>query len=68
MVSSWAFPNRRLHELSIFLGPIVSIRVLFRKLIIINDPNLVSELFEKRAAQYSDRDVPELARLCVGFH
>lgn len=47
-------------------GPIISVRMTLGRMIILSDPKIIAELFEKRAAQYSDRRVPELAKL-VGW-
>ncbi|KAG8696708.1 hypothetical protein FRC08_006975, partial [Ceratobasidium sp. 394] len=44
-------------------GPIVTVRVLNNRWIIISDPHLVSELFEKRAANYSDKNVNQIIKL-----
>jgi hypothetical protein len=46
-------------------GPIITVRMLFQKVIIIDDPKIIIDLFEKKAAQYSDRYVSQLAKLCV---
>lgn len=47
-------------------GSILTVRILFRNMIVISDPNLVSELFDKRATQYSDRRTSNMAKL-VGW-
>ncbi|CAE6532763.1 unnamed protein product, partial [Rhizoctonia solani] len=47
-------------------GPIVSVRMLFQRMIIIDDPKIVTDLFEKKASQYSDRYVSQLA-LLIGW-
>ncbi|CAE6496856.1 unnamed protein product [Rhizoctonia solani] len=47
-------------------GPIVSVRMLFQKMIIVDDPKIVTYLFEKKASQYSDRYVSQLA-LLIGW-
>ncbi|KAG9090025.1 hypothetical protein FS749_000877 [Ceratobasidium sp. UAMH 11750] len=44
-------------------GPIVTVRVLNNRWIIISDPHLISELFEKRAANYSDKNVNQIIKL-----
>ncbi|QRV94459.1 cytochrome P450 family protein [Ceratobasidium sp. AG-Ba] len=44
-------------------GPIVTIRILQMYHIIISDPRLVTELFDKRAANYSDRPVRYMVNL-----
>ncbi|KDN35898.1 hypothetical protein RSAG8_11206, partial [Rhizoctonia solani AG-8 WAC10335] len=44
-------------------GPIMTIRMSFRKLFVIDDPNIVTYLFEKKGAQYSDRYVSQVAKL-----
>ncbi|QRV89147.1 cytochrome P450 family protein [Ceratobasidium sp. AG-Ba] len=44
-------------------GPLVSVRILHRRIYLVSDPNLVSELFEKRAANYSDRNINEMGKL-----
>ncbi|KAB5593510.1 Cytochrome P450 family protein [Ceratobasidium theobromae] len=44
-------------------GPIITVRMLFQRMIIIDDPKIVTYLFEKKAAQYSDRYVNQLAKL-----
>ncbi|KAG9078214.1 hypothetical protein FS749_009811, partial [Ceratobasidium sp. UAMH 11750] len=44
-------------------GPIVSVRLLHKYLFVLDDPQLVSELFEKRAANYSDRSINPMAQL-----
>ncbi|KAG8795189.1 hypothetical protein FRC12_017382, partial [Ceratobasidium sp. 428] len=44
-------------------GPLVTVRVLFRNSYIVSDPHLIVELFEKRAANYSDRGINPLAKL-----
>ncbi|KAG8700498.1 hypothetical protein FRC08_004661 [Ceratobasidium sp. 394] len=36
-------------------GPIITIRIFYLKFIVISDPYLASELFDKRAANYSNR-------------
>ncbi|KAF8670832.1 Heavy metal translocatin [Rhizoctonia solani] len=47
-------------------GPIVSIRMLFQRMIIVDDPKIITYLFEKKASQYSDRYVSQLA-LLIGW-
>ncbi|KDN35251.1 hypothetical protein RSAG8_11736, partial [Rhizoctonia solani AG-8 WAC10335] len=47
-------------------GPIVSVRMLFQRMVIIDDPKIVTYLFEKKASQYSDRYVSQLA-LLIGW-
>ncbi|KAF8600716.1 cytochrome P450 [Ceratobasidium sp. AG-I] len=47
-------------------GPIVTVRMLFGRSFITDDPRIVSELFEKRAANYSDRKINQMTRL-VGW-
>ncbi|KAH7327627.1 cytochrome P450 [Rhizoctonia solani] len=47
-------------------GPIISVRMLFQKMIIVDDPKIVTYLFEKKASQYSDRYVSQLA-LLIGW-
>ncbi|CAE6437060.1 unnamed protein product [Rhizoctonia solani] len=47
-------------------GPIVSVRMLFQRMIIIDDPTIATYLFEKKASQYSDRYVSQLA-LLIGW-
>ncbi|CAE6446625.1 unnamed protein product [Rhizoctonia solani] len=44
-------------------GSIISFRLLFRRIIVIDDPKIVTYLFEKKAAQYSDRYVNQMAKL-----
>ncbi|KAG8694180.1 cytochrome P450 1B1, partial [Ceratobasidium sp. 394] len=44
-------------------GPIISVRLLHKYLFVLDDPQLVSELFEKRAANYSDRSINPMAQL-----
>ncbi|KAF8600720.1 cytochrome P450 [Ceratobasidium sp. AG-I] len=44
-------------------GPIITIRMILRRFIIIDDPQIISELFEKRAAKYSDRHHNQMAKL-----
>ncbi|KAJ1307049.1 hypothetical protein OPQ81_008028 [Rhizoctonia solani] len=47
-------------------GPIISVRMLFQRMIIIDDPKIVTYFFEKKASQYSDRYVSQLA-LLIGW-
>ncbi|QRV76965.1 cytochrome P450 family protein [Ceratobasidium sp. AG-Ba] len=47
-------------------GPITAVPMLGERWIILSDPHLVSELFEKRAANYSDRVANELVKM-VGW-
>ncbi|KAG8694201.1 hypothetical protein FRC09_009998 [Ceratobasidium sp. 395] len=44
-------------------GPIITVRMLHNYLFVIDDPRLVTEIFEKRAANYSDRSVNGMAQL-----
>ncbi|ELU37292.1 cytochrome P450 domain-containing protein [Rhizoctonia solani AG-1 IA] len=44
-------------------GPIMTIRMAYRSLFVVDDPNVAVSLFEKKASQYSDRYVSELAKL-----
>ncbi|KAG9103433.1 hypothetical protein FRC06_010851 [Ceratobasidium sp. 370] len=44
-------------------GPIISIRMLHQHSFIISDPSIAVELFEKRAANYSDKPEIEMAKL-----
>ncbi|QRV89149.1 cytochrome P450 family protein [Ceratobasidium sp. AG-Ba] len=44
-------------------GPLVSVRMLHERIFLVSDPELISELFEKRAANYSDRDISEMGKL-----
>ncbi|QRV92905.1 cytochrome P450 family protein [Ceratobasidium sp. AG-Ba] len=44
-------------------GPLVTLRLLHQYVFIISDPNLVSELMEKRAANFSDKRPNGMARL-----
>ncbi|KAG8707789.1 hypothetical protein FRC08_000281 [Ceratobasidium sp. 394] len=44
-------------------GPIVSVRMLHRYLFVVDDPQLISELFEKRAVNYSDKGANPMAQL-----
>ncbi|CAE6476393.1 hypothetical protein ACGC1H_007684 [Rhizoctonia solani] len=44
-------------------GPIMTVRMAFRKLFVIDDPSIVTYLFEKKGAQYSDRYVNQVAKL-----
>ncbi|QRV85210.1 cytochrome P450 family protein [Ceratobasidium sp. AG-Ba] len=44
-------------------GPLISIRMLHQYAYIISDPYLVTELFEKRSVNYSDRDENEMSKL-----
>ncbi|KAG8688170.1 hypothetical protein FRC09_013074, partial [Ceratobasidium sp. 395] len=44
-------------------GPIVTIRLLQMYHIVVSDPRIVSELFEKRAANYSDRPLRYMVNL-----
>ncbi|KAG8783567.1 hypothetical protein FRC12_019589 [Ceratobasidium sp. 428] len=44
-------------------GPIVNARMLHQNMILVDDARIATELFEKRAAQYSDRYVSEVAKL-----
>ncbi|KAG8710027.1 hypothetical protein FRC08_017723 [Ceratobasidium sp. 394] len=43
-------------------GPIISVRMLHQYTFIVSDPGIASELFEKRAANYSDKEV-EMGKL-----
>ncbi|CCO35442.1 O-methylsterigmatocystin oxidoreductase Short=OMST oxidoreductase [Rhizoctonia solani AG-1 IB] len=47
-------------------GPIVSVRMMFQRMIIVDDPKIITSLFEKKASQYSDRYVSQLA-LLIGW-
>ncbi|KAG8759911.1 hypothetical protein FRC12_009667 [Ceratobasidium sp. 428] len=53
----------KLSEYNDQYGPIVCVRMLHKRMFVISDPNLISELFEKRAANYSDRNISGMARL-----
>ncbi|KAG9084113.1 hypothetical protein FRC06_004203, partial [Ceratobasidium sp. 370] len=44
-------------------GPIITVRMLHRYLFVLDDPQLISELFEKQAANYSDKGVNPMAKL-----
>ncbi|QRW03318.1 cytochrome P450 family protein [Ceratobasidium sp. AG-Ba] len=44
-------------------GPIVTARMLHQNMILVDDPRIATDLFEKKAAQYSDRYVSEVAKL-----
>ncbi|QRV89140.1 cytochrome P450 family protein [Ceratobasidium sp. AG-Ba] len=44
-------------------GPLVSVRILHQRIYLVSDPNLVTELFEKRAANYSDKIINEMGKL-----
>ncbi|QRV92904.1 cytochrome P450 family protein [Ceratobasidium sp. AG-Ba] len=44
-------------------GPLTTVRIINQNMFLIDDPHLVSELFEKRAANYSDKVVSEMAKL-----
>ncbi|KAG8788493.1 hypothetical protein FRC12_014494 [Ceratobasidium sp. 428] len=44
-------------------GPIVNARMLHQNMVLVDDARIATELFEKRAAQYSDRYVSEVAKL-----
>ncbi|KAG8704592.1 hypothetical protein FRC08_002146, partial [Ceratobasidium sp. 394] len=44
-------------------GPIITVRIFYLNLIIISDPHLASELFEKRAVNYSDRPAKPIINL-----
>ncbi|KAG9075892.1 hypothetical protein FRC06_009838 [Ceratobasidium sp. 370] len=44
-------------------GPIATVKMLNNRWIMISGPHLVSELFEKRAANYSDKNVNQLVKL-----
>ncbi|QRW07071.1 cytochrome P450 family protein [Ceratobasidium sp. AG-Ba] len=44
-------------------GPFITIRLLQRYAFVISDPQLVTELFEKRAANYSDKEENEMVKL-----
>ncbi|QRV89138.1 cytochrome P450 family protein [Ceratobasidium sp. AG-Ba] len=44
-------------------GPLVCVRMLHRYMFLISDPQLISELFEKRAANYSDRGINTMSKL-----
>ncbi|KAG8758849.1 hypothetical protein FRC11_002930 [Ceratobasidium sp. 423] len=47
-------------------GPIISVRMLFQRMIIVDDPKIVTYLLEKKAGRYSDRYVSQLA-LLIGW-
>ncbi|KAG8698711.1 hypothetical protein FRC09_007078 [Ceratobasidium sp. 395] len=53
----------KLSEYNDQYGPIVCVRMLHKRMFVISDPNLISELFEKRAANYSDRNISGMAQL-----
>ncbi|KAG8769166.1 hypothetical protein FRC12_005129 [Ceratobasidium sp. 428] len=44
-------------------GPLVTVRMGNTPIFVLSDPHLAHELFEKRAANYSDRDVTEIVKL-----
>ncbi|KAG8698535.1 hypothetical protein FRC09_007185 [Ceratobasidium sp. 395] len=44
-------------------GPIITIRIIQTYYIIVSDPSIVTELFEKRAANYSDRPLRYMINL-----
>ncbi|KAG9092147.1 hypothetical protein FS749_015958 [Ceratobasidium sp. UAMH 11750] len=44
-------------------GPLICIRMLHKRMFIISDPHLITELFEKRAVNYSDRSINGMAKL-----
>ncbi|KAG9093518.1 hypothetical protein FRC06_011493 [Ceratobasidium sp. 370] len=44
-------------------GPIITVRMLRNSFFVISDPDLARELYEKRAANYSDKDVNEMIKL-----
>ncbi|KAG8757080.1 hypothetical protein FRC12_010389 [Ceratobasidium sp. 428] len=46
-------------------GPLVTVRVLHQKMFLLSDPHLAHELFEKRAANYSDRTLSPMIELQV---
>ncbi|KAF8595033.1 cytochrome P450 [Ceratobasidium sp. AG-I] len=44
-------------------GPLVTVRMFIQKMVIVNDPRIAVELFEKKAAHYSDRYISQIAKL-----
>ncbi|QRW06340.1 cytochrome P450 family protein [Ceratobasidium sp. AG-Ba] len=54
---------RKLAEYSDQYGPIFSVRFPSRTIVVLSDPNLILQLFEKRAANYSDRNELEMMKL-----
>ncbi|CAE6437138.1 unnamed protein product [Rhizoctonia solani] len=50
-------------QLSKKYGPIMTVRMGHRTIFVVDDPSSAAYLFEKKAAQYSDRMVSELAKL-----
>ncbi|KAG8704430.1 hypothetical protein FRC09_003533, partial [Ceratobasidium sp. 395] len=44
-------------------GPLISVRMLHQYSFIVSDPYLATELFEKRAANYSDKEEVEMGKL-----
>ncbi|KAG9091724.1 hypothetical protein FS749_016327 [Ceratobasidium sp. UAMH 11750] len=44
-------------------GPLVTVRMLHTPFFVLSDPHLARELYEKRAANYSERDVNEMIKL-----
>ncbi|KAG9103434.1 hypothetical protein FRC06_010852 [Ceratobasidium sp. 370] len=53
----------KLSEYADEYGPITSIGKLPQPTFVLSDPHLVTELFEKRAANYSDKDENQMAKL-----
>ncbi|KAG9084302.1 hypothetical protein FS749_005327 [Ceratobasidium sp. UAMH 11750] len=44
-------------------GPIITVNILHKKHIVISDPELASELFEKRGSNYAGRRISEMIKL-----
>ncbi|KAG9092888.1 hypothetical protein FRC06_011746, partial [Ceratobasidium sp. 370] len=44
-------------------GPIITVRIFYLNIIVISDPHLASELFDKRAANYSNRPAKPIINL-----
>ncbi|KAG9081025.1 hypothetical protein FRC06_005899, partial [Ceratobasidium sp. 370] len=44
-------------------GPIITVNILHKQHIVVSDPELASELFDKRGSNYSDRRISEMIKL-----
>ncbi|QRV78105.1 cytochrome P450 family protein [Ceratobasidium sp. AG-Ba] len=54
---------RKLAEYSDRYDPIISVRFPHRTIVVLSDPNIILQLFEKRAANYSDKNEIEMMKL-----
>ncbi|CUA75218.1 O-methylsterigmatocystin oxidoreductase [Rhizoctonia solani] len=65
-LDSLVSPKPETYIQTFLLGSFISVRMLFQRMIIVDDPKIVTYLFEKKASQYSDRYVSQLA-LLIGW-